>query len=62
MFKDNAISVELNYQISIVVQTRIALIFLFEVIILTTLRSICKEGIGLHMMQYRTAGLSEQQA
>ena len=38
MFKDNAISVELNYHISIVVQTRIALIFPFEVIILTRLR------------------------
>ena len=38
MFKDNAISVEPNYHISIVVQTRITLIFSFEVIILTKLR------------------------
>ena len=38
MFKDNAILAEPNYHISIVVHTRIALIFLFEVIILTRLR------------------------
>ena len=38
MFKDNAISVELNYHISIVFHASIALIFSFEVIILTKLR------------------------
>ena len=38
VFKDNAMLVEPNYHVSIVVQTRIALIFSFEVIILTKLR------------------------
>ena len=42
MFKDNAILVEPNYHISIVVQTRIALIFSFEVIILIRLRLLAR--------------------